>query len=71
LRDLISLFEKSNYYRWFFQGEKNWGQQVDGNIEKNSIAVIEIYEAHVRQVKALAEEYGFSVFFFWQPNHLA
>ena len=27
-----------------------------------------MYEAHIKQVKALSKEYGFKALFFWQPN---
>ena len=30
--------------------------------------MVDLYEAHIRQVKALAAEYGFKAFFFWQPT---
>jgi hypothetical protein len=30
--------------------------------------VVGYYDAHIRQVKALAKEYGFKAYFFWQAN---
>jgi len=45
-----------------------WGNKIAPRIEANSAAVIDMYEAHIKQVKALARDYGFEAFFFWQPN---
>jgi len=45
-----------------------WDKQVTAKIDKNVRGVVEMYEAHIKQVKALAREYGFKAFFFWQPN---
>jgi lysophospholipase L1-like esterase len=70
MKDLVSLFMKSNYYEFFFKadGQKNWDKQVEEKIESNSISVVNMYEAHIQQVKALSKEYGFRAVFFWQPN---
>jgi len=66
--DVISLFNKSNYYRFFFEadGQKQWDMRVERNIEINSAAVIDMYEAHIKQVRGLAKEYGFKTLFFWR-----
>jgi len=73
LTDLASLFTKSNYYEFFFRekGQRNWDFQVENKIESNSLSVIDMYEAHIKQVKALSKEYGFQALFFWQPNLLS
>ena len=70
LTDLASLFTKSNYYEFFFRekGQRNWDLQVEKKIESNSSSVIDMYEAHIKQIKALSNEYGFKALFFWQPN---
>jgi len=70
LADLFSIFMKSNYYKFFFMADsqRNWDLQVENKIELNSALVIEMYEAHIKQVKALSKEYGFQALFFWQPN---
>lgn len=47
---------------------QEWDAQVSPSIQKNSEEVIRLYEEHIRQVRALAREYGFKAFFFWQPN---
>ncbi|ALA56785.1 SGNH/GDSL hydrolase family protein [Nitrospira moscoviensis] len=48
-----------------------WDEKVAPHIEQNAKAVLDVYEAHIRQVKALAAEYGFKPLFFWQPNLLS
>ncbi len=45
-----------------------WEQGIASSMQKNSLGVVDAYEAHIRQVGALAKEYGFKAFFFWQPN---
>ena len=45
----------------------NWDKLVEPKVEENSSKVIEVYEHHIKQVKALAELYDFEVYFFWQP----
>jgi lysophospholipase L1-like esterase len=70
------LFEASNYMRLVNRmrgsaaaaSHGEWDGKVAPAIPKNSAAVIDVYEAHVRQVKALGRDYGFKPFFFWQPN---
>ena len=70
LKDLMSLFMKSNYYDFFLKEDrrKNWDRQAEEKIGINSVAAIKMYEAHIRQVRALSREYGFRALFFWQPN---
>ena len=70
LADLFSLFTKSNYYRLFFEqdGRRNWDLLVEKKIAPNSVLVIDMYEAHIKQIRALSKEYGFRALFFWQPN---
>jgi hypothetical protein len=72
------LYDLSNYKRLVgylrsilftdTQAHKKWDKQVKKSIKSNSILVLDMYEAHIRQVKALSREYGFEVLFFWQPG---
>jgi lysophospholipase L1-like esterase len=74
---LKDVFQQSNY-QWFVQylgrklvnnpGPPDWDQLVENDIAANSESVVQMYEAHVRQVNALSKEYGFDAYFFWQPN---
>jgi hypothetical protein len=48
-----------------------WDEKVAPGIERNAKGVLDVYEAHIRQVKALAADYGFTPLFFWQPNLLS
>ena len=73
---LGTLFEKSNYgklVRLMAQkaGHEIWEEKIKDGIETNSAGVIKMYEAHIKQVQALADAYGFKAFFFWQPNILS
>lgn len=75
---LEKFYEESNYNRLlnylgmnlFSQHEAagSWDTTVESRIGDNSARVLDIYEAHIRQVTALADEYGFTALFFWQPN---
>jgi len=70
---LFRLFKKSNYmtlYEWLAGKHKYelWDAEIEPAIAENSSGVVDMYEAHIKQVKALATEYGFSAYFFWQPN---
>lgn len=49
-------------------GTADWDKKMSSKIDRNAHGVIQMYEAHIKQVKALAHEYGFKAFFFWQPN---
>lgn len=75
-----ALYEKSNYVRLVraTQGgpgrsasSKSWDAAVSPKIRANAADTVILYEAHIRQVKALAAEYGFKAYFFWQPNLFA
>jgi hypothetical protein len=78
IRKATELYELSNYRRlvgylrsMFFADtnpQRKWDKQVEKNIKSNSILVLDMYEAHIKQVKALSKEYGFEVLFFWQPG---
>ncbi len=48
----------------------SWDAKIGPKIGENSQAVVQMYEAHIAQVKALAEAYGFKAYFFWQPHLL-
>ena len=70
---LVKLYNKSNYRKlinYLFQtrGLNNWEKVISPNIETNTVSVLDLYEAHIRQVKALGKEYNFESYFFWQPN---
>lgn len=78
----LGLFKKSNYsdIRFFKKisnsltgkvSKDEWGKKIEGDITSNSRSVVGFYEAHIKQVNALAREYGFKVFFLWQPNLLS
>lgn len=72
------IYEISNYKRLVTYLQRqlfgdtqpldNWDNLVKIDIKSNSMLVMDMYEAHIRQVKALSKEYGFEAFFFWQPN---
>lgn len=49
-------------------GTAGWDRKMAARIGRNAQGVVDMYEAHIRQVKALAREYGFKALFFWQPN---
>ena len=79
---LLDLFHETKYSRllWFLQRTRNrmtaggkdataaWDEKMESRIDDNARGVVEMYKAHIKQVKALAREYGFKAFFFWQPN---
>ena len=46
----------------------SWDKKISPKIKMNAKDVIKMYEGHIKQVKALANEYKFKAFFFWQPN---
>ncbi|RKZ49994.1 MAG: hypothetical protein DRR16_03945 [Candidatus Parabeggiatoa sp. nov. 3] len=66
------LLSYSHYYYLYHYYLKNIFSDSDNyigsKIDENAKQTIEVYEAHIKQVKAIAKEYGFKVFFFWQPN---
>jgi len=74
----IRLFKKSNYMRLvaYLQKQlfpetqplKKWDRKIKRDIRSNCVLVLDMYEAHIKQVKALAKAYEFEAFFFWQPN---
>jgi len=75
-----TLYEKSNYARLVKAAQcglgrsassKAWDAAVSPKIRANAAETVILYEAHIRQVEALAAEYGFKAYFFWQPNLLA
>ena len=45
-----------------------WDEKISPDIEAKSQAVLEMYEAHIRQVNALGKAYGFDAIFVWQPH---
>jgi lysophospholipase L1-like esterase len=49
-------------------GSEEWDKKIKPDIRTNASNVVRMYEAHIKQVQALAKEYKFKVFFFWQPN---
>lgn len=70
---LVELLNRSNYKSWFQRLATKkafaaWDKKIAPTIPEHSLGVVDVYEAHIRQVKALAREYGFEAYFFWQPN---
>ena len=70
---VVELIRHSNYKDLFkiLIGNRKfsaWEEKITPLIPEKSIGVIDAYEAHIRQVNALAKEYGFKACFFWQPN---
>ncbi|MFO7666005.1 MAG: hypothetical protein R6V76_05250, partial [Desulfobacterales bacterium] len=75
---IVQLIYESNYYKLAHyisrkmhgnkDGSKEWDKKISPKIKMNAKAVIKMYEAHIKQVQALANEYKFKAFFFWQPN---
>lgn len=61
IKKLIDLIAKD-------ESTEKWDNEVSPKIKLNSLSVVNLYEAHIKQVKALGKEYGFKTFFFWQPN---
>jgi len=71
-----TLFQKSNYGKFVKylaqqKGNTVWEEKIKNDISANAAGVITMYEAHIKQVEALAKTYGFKAFFFWQPNILS
>ena len=76
----IELFKNSYYNKAVLylkrkinnnQEASLWEEEISSKIEENSTKIIEIYEHHIQQVKALEAQYNFKSFFFWQPNLLS
>lgn len=70
---VLDLINRSNYGELFelLAGKQQfaaWDEKIAPSIHENSMGVVDIYEAHIKQVKALAKAYGFETYFFWQPN---
>lgn len=75
----VELFAATNYKRladsinksYFLEYSEHWDESVAPHIDTNVEKSIDMYDAYVRQVQALAEEYGFQAHFFWQPSLFA
>lgn len=70
---VLDWFGRSNYKKLFklLAGKQQfaaWDKKIAPTMREHSTGVVDIYEAHIKQVKALAKEYGFEAYFFWQPN---
>ncbi|MEC4888815.1 MAG: hypothetical protein RI101_02040 [Nitrospira sp.] len=65
-------FEPSNYGKllWSLKERRvrHWEESIADSVGMRAGKVVGYYDAHIRQVKALAKEYGFKAYFFWQPN---
>jgi lysophospholipase L1-like esterase len=65
-------FEPSNYAKLLWRLKerrvRHWDESIADRAAMRAKKVAGYYEAHVRQVKALAKEYGFKTYFFWQAN---
>jgi hypothetical protein len=74
----VQLIAQSNYNKFAKyivrkmrggnSGSEEWDKKIKPDIRINANNVVKMYEAHIKQVQALAKEYKFKVFFFWQPN---
>jgi len=77
-RIALEVYDKSNYKHLanylmsnvfsIPKAREAWDDKIKKYIEKNSSLVLDTYEAHIRQVQAIAKEYEFRALFFWQPN---
>ena len=71
-RVLHEWIEPSNYAKllWSLQERRVrlWDDRIAEGAARRAKQVVGYYEAHVRQVQALAKEYGFKAYFFWQAN---
>jgi lysophospholipase L1-like esterase len=70
---VYDLYEHSNYSKVFYELRQQrrlalWDKTIEGKEPVLAKKVVDYYEANIRQVKALAKEYNFKVYFFWQPN---
>ncbi len=70
---IIDLYSRSHYFSLTrYLNEKHqtllWNEKIESKVNENVKKVVPFYEAHIKQAKALSKEYGFKVFFFWQPN---
>jgi hypothetical protein len=70
---VLKWINDSNYqklFKWLAGKHQSaaWDTKIAPSIDENSMGVVDMYEAHIKQVKALAAEYGFEAYFFWQPN---
>ncbi len=45
-----------------------WDEQIRPKIDANVRQTLDHYEAFMKQANALADAYGFEVYYFWQPN---
>lgn len=70
----VRLLLESNYGRLARRlgqagsgSDSAWDTQIEKHIEQNAGLIMALYNAHIRQVRALAREYGFKAYFFWQP----
>lgn len=69
LRLISDLYEHSNYSKLFWRMRRQrWDNGIEGKEAELAKQVLDYYEANIRQVRALAKEYGFKAYFFWQPN---
>jgi hypothetical protein len=67
-----ALISRTNYRRLRQAetdgAEKAWGKQVEAGLDEKITGTLDAYEEFVRQARAIGQEYGFAVHFFWQPN---
>jgi hypothetical protein len=73
---LVQMMQQSytfNLIRLFAQGAARSATQPTGSeADENPLAasIIDVYTLNRRMVQNLAEQYGFEVWFFWQPDIL-
>lgn len=69
---VYDLYEHSNYSKIFYNLKQRrlalWDETIAGREPALAKKVVDYYETNIRQIKALAKEYHFKVYFFWQPN---
>jgi len=69
---VYDLYQRSNYSKIFYKLTQRrlaaWDKSIAGTEAARAKKVVDYYEALIRQVQALAKEYHFKVYFFWQPN---
>jgi lysophospholipase L1-like esterase len=73
---LVQMMQQTytfNLIRLFAQGAaQSAPQPTGGEADENPLAaaIIDVYALNRRMVQSLAEQYGFEVWFFWQPDIL-
>ena len=69
---IVNAFDRTNYELLLdyvmrkigSDPQKHWDADIEGRVDINARAVVELYEAPIRRVRALSREYGFKSLFF-------